>query len=138
MVGPKCHVLVRTVVIFRFLIFNSSYTTRFPFILVPTWLLISVPVYNTFDFLPCRARQFTNISAAPVSATVSIDACQTFALGLMNVGLMQICTPLSPSFKIFCPVIIKIKYMYITTRACTLIVNVSVIIEPFHQYSRAH
>ena len=29
-----------------------------------------------------------------------------------------------------------IKYMYTTTRACTLIVNVSVIIEPFHQYSR--
>ena len=102
MVGPKCHVLVRTVVIFRFVIFNSSYTTGFSFILVPTWLLISVSVYNTFDFLPCRARQFTNISAAPVGATVSIDACQTFiplinALGSMNVGLIQICTPLSPS-----------------------------------------
>ena len=51
----------------RFVIFNSSYTTGFSFILVPTWLLISVSVYNTFDFLP-----FTKISAAPVSATVSV------------------------------------------------------------------
>ena len=55
----------------------------------------------------------------------------------MNVGLMQICTPLSPSLQIFRPVMTKIKYMYTTTRACTSsIVNVSVIIEPFHQYSR--
>ena len=54
----------------------------------------------------------------------------------MNVGLMQICTPLSPSLQIFRPVMTKIKYMYTTTRACTLIVNVSVIIEPFHHYSR--
>ena len=58
------------------------------------------------------------------------------ALGSMNVGLMQICMPLSPSLEIFCPVMTKIKYMYTTTRACTLIVNVTVIIEPFHQYSR--
>ena len=49
---------------------------------------------------------------------------------------MQICTPLSPSLQIFRPVMTKIKYMYTTTRACTLIVNVSVIIEPFHHYSR--
>ena len=62
----------------HFSIFNSSYTTGFSFILVPTWLLISLSVYNTFDFLPYQALQFTNISAAPVSATVSIDACQTF------------------------------------------------------------
>ena len=52
----------------------------------------------------------------------------------MNVGLMQICTPLSPSLKIFCPVMTKIKYMYTTTRACTpcpkLVVNVTVIMEP--------
>ena len=58
------------------------------------------------------------------------------ALGSMNVGLMKICTPLSPSLQIFRPVMTKIKYMYTTTRACTLIVNVSVIIEPFRQYSR--
>ena len=32
---------------------------------------------------------------------------------------MQICTPLSPSLEIFCPVMIKVKYMYTTTRACT-------------------
>ena len=30
----------------------------------------------------------------------------------------------------------QIHVQYTTTRACTLIVNVSVIIEPFHQYSR--
>ena len=54
----------------------------------------------------------------------------------MNVGLMQICMPLSPSLQIFRPVVTKIKYMYTTMRACTLVVNVSVIIEPFHQYSR--
>ena len=54
----------------------------------------------------------------------------------MNVGLMQICTPLSPLLPIFRPVMTKIKYMYTTTRACTLIVNVSMIIEPFHHYSR--
>ena len=65
-VGLKCHVLVRTVVIFRFVIFNSSYTTGFSFILVPTWLLISVSVYNTFDSYR-RACQFTNILAATVS-----------------------------------------------------------------------
>ena len=54
----------------------------------------------------------------------------------MNVRLMQICTPLLPSLQIFRPVMTKIKYMYTTTCACTLIVNVSVIIEPFHHYSR--
>ena len=47
----------------------------------------------------------------------------------MNVGLMQIRTPLSPSWEIFCPVMTKIKYMYTTTRMCTqcpkLIVNVA-------------
>ena len=32
---------------------------------------------------------------------------------------MQICTPLSPSLEIFCPVMIKVKYMYTTTRSCT-------------------
>ena len=52
----------------------------------------------------------------------------------MNVGLMQICTPLSPSLEIFCLVMTKIKYMYTTTRACTpcpkLVVNVTVIMEP--------
>ena len=52
----------------------------------------------------------------------------------MNVGLMQICTPLSPSLEIFYPVMTKIKYMYTTTRACTpcpkLVVNVTVIMEP--------
>ena len=62
--------------IFLFLIVRTQ--RGFPSFLVPTWLLISVSFYKTFDFLPCRARQFTNISAAPVSATVSIDACQTF------------------------------------------------------------
>ena len=51
-VGPKCHVLVHTVVIFLVCNFNSLYITRFSFILVPSWLLISVSVYNTFDFLP--------------------------------------------------------------------------------------
>ena len=100
MVGPKYHVLVRTVAIFRFVIFNSSYTTGFSFILVPTWLLISVSVYNTFDFLPCRAHQFTNISAVPVGATVrwmpNFYSLKN-APGSMNVGLMQICTPFSPS-----------------------------------------
>ena len=55
----------------------------------------------------------------------------------MNVGLMQICTPSSPSLQIFRPFMTKIKYMYATTRAaCTLTVNVSVIIEPFHHCSR--
>ena len=54
----------------------------------------------------------------------------------MNVRLMKICTPLSPSLQIFRPVMTKIKYMYTTTRACTLIVNMSVIIDPFRQYSR--
>ena len=54
----------------------------------------------------------------------------------MNVRLMQICTPLSPPLQIFRPVMTKIKYMYTTTRGCTLIVNVSVIIEPFHHLSR--
>ena len=66
-VGPKCHVLVRTVDIFSVSNFNGSYTTGFSIILVPTWLLISVSVYNTFDFLPSS----TPVSA-PVSATVSV------------------------------------------------------------------
>ena len=47
----------------------------------------------------------------------------------MNVGLMQICTPLVPSSEIFCPVMTKIKYMYTTMRPCTqcskLVVNVA-------------
>ena len=95
--------------------------------------------------------RFPTVSSTPVYKHISV-ACQCDrqhwcmpnfwflinALGSMNVGLMQICTPLSPSFEIFCPVITKIRYMYITMRACTLIVNVSVIIEPFYQYSRAY
>ena len=63
MVGPKRHVLVRTVVIFPICNFNSSHTTRFSFILALTWLLISVSVFPTVE----------NISAAPVSATVSVS-----------------------------------------------------------------
>ena len=97
MVEPKCHVLVRTVVILRFVIFNSSYTTDFSFILVPTWLFISVTVYNNLISYR-RARQFANISAAPVSANVSVANVHSALIhaSSMNVGLMQICTPLSP------------------------------------------
>ena len=86
-----------------------------------------------------QARQFTNIPAAPVSATVNVanvhsalmhaklifpdkrSTCKFNEPGffyknieslLKNVGLMQICKPLSPSLEIFCPVMTKIKYMY--------------------------
>ena len=55
----------------------------------------------------------------------------------MNVGLMQM-----HAFVAIIEDILssndkkQIHEQYTTTRACTLIVNVSVIIEPFHQYSR--
>ena len=90
------------------------------------------------SFLPANTPVYKYISAAPVSAkrAFSIDAYQTFIPWSMNVGLMQICTPLLPSLQIFRLVMTKINYMYTTTCACTLIVNVSVIIEPFHHYSR--
>ena len=125
MVGPKCHVLhvVRTVVIFRVVIFNSSYTTDFRFILVPTRLLISVSVYNTFDFLPWRAR---------LSCACRCDRqhwCMPNFYSLINAQW----TSDWCKFARLCrhhPVITKIKYMYIITRVCTMIVNVSVIIIP--------
>ena len=94
-----------------------------------------------------RTRQFTNISAAPVSATVSVsnvhsalmhtklllpDRRSRFNEHLIDANLHAFVAII----EIFRPVMTKIKYMYTTTRACTLIVNVSVIIEPFHQYSR--
>ena len=90
-----------------------------------------------------RARQFTNISVASVSATISVANMHSALMHAKllftdkrSVGLMQICLHLWPSLEIFCPFVTKIKYMYTTTRACILIVNVSVIIEHFHQYSR--
>ena len=57
MVGPKCHVLVRTVVIFPICNFNSSYTTGFSFILVPTWLLISVSFFPTGEHASLQIYQ---------------------------------------------------------------------------------
>ena len=45
----------------------------------------------------------------------------------MNVGLMQIA-------EIFCPVMIKIEYMYTTTRAVHTVSYVSVVIEPFRSF----
>ena len=56
-VGPKCHVLVRTVVIFPICNFNSSYTMGFSFILVPTWLLTSVPVFPTVEHASLQIYQ---------------------------------------------------------------------------------
>ena len=59
------------------------------------------------------------------------------ALGSMNVGLMQM-----HAFVAIIEDILsshdknQIHVQYTTKRACTLIVNVPVIIEPFHQYSR--
>ena len=59
------------------------------------------------------------------------------ALGSMNVGLVQM-----HAFVAIIEDILsshdknQINVQNTTTRACTLIVNVSVIIEPFHQYSR--
>ena len=127
MIGPKCHVLVRTVVIFRIVIFNSWYTA---FI----WSL-GVSVYDIFVFLPPSTPVNKHISRTggfrlSVRPSVSsIDACQTFipckTLSSMNVGLMQILHAIGD----ICPVMTKIKYMYTTTRACTqcptLIVNVA-------------
>ena len=52
---------------FRFVNFNSSYTTGFSFILVPTVCLSTI-----ISISYRRARQFTNLSAAPVSGTVSV------------------------------------------------------------------
>ena len=107
MVGPKCHVLLRTVVIFLICNFNSSYTTGFSFIFVPIWLLISVSVFPTIEQASLQIYQ-QRLSVRP---SVSLTCIQHWcipnfyslinALGSKNVGLMQICTPLSPSLQIF-------------------------------------
>ena len=139
-VRPKCHVLLRTVVIFPICNFNSSYTPVFPLHLVPAWLLISVSVYDSFVFLPLSTSVNKHISGTGVFRLYVHLALMHSLIntGSMNVGLMQIFTPLSPSLEMFCPVMTKIKYMYTTTHACTqcpkLIVNVSVIIEPFWSF----
>ena len=98
------------------------------------------------SFLPSNTPVYKYQQRLSVRPSVSLTCIQhrcipnfyslINALGSMNFGLMKICTPLSPSLQIFRPVMTKIKYMYTTTGACTLIVNVSVIIEPFRQYSR--
>ena len=59
------------------------------------------------------------------------------ALGSMNVGLMQMHAFVAIIEDIFSSHDKnQIHEQYTTKRACTLIVNVPVIIEPFHQYSR--
>ena len=93
-----------------------------------------------------RARQLTNILAAPVSATVRVanvhsalmhakllfpDKSSRFnELMQMHTFVAIIEDILSSHDKN------KIHVQYTTTHACTLIVNVPVIIEPFHHYSR--
>ena len=123
MVGPKCHVLVRTVVIFRFVIFNSSYIAGFSFILVPTWLLISVSVYHTFDFLPSSTPVYKHISGAcqcPNVHSALMYAKLLFTDKSSRVNERR--TDASPHHWNFCPVMTKIEYMYTTLRACTLTV----------------
>ena len=102
-------------------------------------------VYNIFVFLPSGTPVNKHISGTGgflLSVRPSVSANLQTALmhakllfPSMNVGLMQICTPLSPSSELFCPVMTKIKYIYTTMRACTqcpkLIVNVAC-----HKYSR--
>ena len=94
-----------------------------------------------------RTRQFTNISAAPVSATVSVSNVHS---ALMHTKFLfpdkrswfnerRTDANLHAFVTIFVDILSsheKNKYMYTTTHACTFIMNVSVIIEPFNQYSR--
>ena len=133
MVGPKCHVLVRTVVIFPICNFNSSYTTGFSFILVPTCLLISVSFFPTGEHASLQIYQqrlsVRNVHSALMHTKLLFPGKRSrFNERRTDANLHAL--------QIFRPVMTKIKYIYTTTRACTLIVNVSVIIEPFHHYSR--
>ena len=127
------HVLVRTVVIFPICNFNSSYTTGFSFILVPTWLLISVSFFPTGEHASLQIYQqrlsVRNVHSALMHTKLLFPGKRSrFNERRTDANLHAL--------QIFRPVMTKIKYIYTTTRACTLIVNVSVIIEPFRQYSR--
>ena len=83
-----------------------------------------------------RRRQFTNISAAPVSAKRYSALMHTKLLfpGKRSRFNERRTDANLHAFVAFRPVMAKIKYMYTTTRACTLIVNV--IIEPFNRESK--
>ena len=137
MVGPKCRVLVRTVVIFPICNFNSSYTTGFSFILVPTWLLISVYVFPTGGHASLQIYQqrlsVRNVHSALMHTKLLFPGKRSrFNERRTDANMhafVAIIADISSSHD-------KIKYMYTTTSACTLIVNVSVIIEPFYHYSR--
>ena len=73
----------------------------FSFILVPTWLLISVSVFPTVKHASLLIYQQRLLVRPSVSLTCIQHWCVINALGSMNLGLMQICTPLSPSLEIF-------------------------------------
>ena len=68
-----------------------------------------------------RTLRSSLVLAEQVSVTVSVPNEHPASMHnqTMNIGLMQIFTPLSLSLEIFCPVITKIKYMYTTMRTCT-------------------
>ena len=120
-------------VIFPVCNFNSSYTTGFSFILVTIWLLISMSIFPTGEHASLQIYQQRLSVRNVLSALMHTKLLFPSKRSRFNERRTD---ANSPSLQTFRPVMTKIKYMYTTTRVCTLIVNVSVIIEPFHHYSR--